>query len=121
MLGDAASPSEAGPGGDAAGPTKGGPDRRPPQKLTGRVVTKTLMRRRGRLLACFQRHEGAITAIRVVINSAGAVQEASVVPAGVNATPLGQCVAGVAKSTRFPRHTEPTAAFSIPARVSSKR
>ena len=62
-------------------------------------------------------HGGQIVAITVDINRDGSVASASVAPAEMNGTPLGQCVAGVARSIRFPRHTQSDAVFRIPIRL----
>lgn len=91
----------------------------PVQKLTGRVVTRTLMKNQGRLVQCFRRNKATssgakITAINVTIMRNGTVRSATVEPAAVNSTPLGRCVAGVARSTRFPRHPHEGATIRIP-------
>lgn len=101
-------------------PTKG--NSRRPAPLTGQEVTSTLMRRQAQLLQCITRHRdggrgGQIVAITVDINRDGSVASAIVQPASMNGTPLGQCVAGVARSIRFPRHTQSDAVFRIPVRL----
>jgi serine/threonine protein kinase len=114
---DTEQPPEAGA---TVRPEDGNP--RPPTELTGREVTHTLMRRQAQLLQCITRHGGGghggqIVAITVDINRDGSVASASVAPAEMNGTPLGQCVAGVARSIRFPRHTQSDAVFRIPIRL----
>jgi len=94
----------------------------PLQPLTGRVVTNTLMQQQARLLQCVRVHQATspdarIEAIRVVINRDGSVASASVEPAGAGSTPLGQCIADIARRTRFPRHPDASAAFRVPARL----
>ncbi|HEY3497294.1 MAG TPA: TonB family protein, partial [Polyangiaceae bacterium] len=51
--------------------------------------------------------------IRFDVDAGGNVKSASLVPSSLGATPLGQCVLGVARGTSFGPQPEPVA-FSIP-------
>ena len=96
------------------------PVKAPPRPLTGELVTGTLLRRRAQLQRCINRNEGSgggINAIVVTINENGSVASVTLEPSSAAGTPLGRCVAGVARSIRFPRHTAPSARFRVPVRL----
>lgn len=90
----------------------------PPVTLTGRIVTRALMRRQAALMGCIRRHDGQINAIRLVIDRSGRVTSASVEPAAVSSTPLGRCIISVARAVRLPPHRDPSATFRVPVRLS---
>lgn len=54
--------------------------------------------------------------VRFSIDTEGVVQRAEVAPAEVASSPLGACIAGVARKTRFPAQAAP-ATFRIPLRA----
>ncbi len=54
--------------------------------------------------------------VRFSIDKEGVVQRAEVIPSDLTSTPLGQCIVGVAKRTRFPAQSAP-ATFRIPLRA----
>jgi hypothetical protein len=51
--------------------------------------------------------------VRFQIAATGAVQSAELIPAGMSGSPLGQCILGVARSTKFPASDAPVS-FTIP-------
>jgi serine/threonine-protein kinase len=75
-------------------------------------------RRRAEVVACFRTHGGADTQITVVfsIDESGRVIAARAQPSSLASTPLGTCVLGIARSTRFSPQPRPVE-FSIPLSV----
>jgi serine/threonine-protein kinase len=68
---------------------------------------------------CFRDHGNAVTpeiSIKFSIDKDGAVQRADMTPADVASSPVGQCILGVAKQTKFPPQNAPIT-FSIPLRA----
>jgi hypothetical protein len=117
---------DAGPRRDASRP---GSQKRPTKNtLTaaeyGRLVTRTLIRRRAELLRCFQLDERArevdVVRIRVEIREDGTVRGASIDPSQIQAARSGRCLIGVATSTRFPRHEDDLLVFRIPLQVQAR-
>ncbi len=76
-------------------------------------------RRRAEVISCFQQHgEGQPSSVVIGFSLAasGAVTNATIKPASVAPTPLGQCVLGVAKTTEFPPR-DTGISFSIPVTI----
>lgn len=107
-------------GGDTS-PEGGATQIKRPQPLDGRRVTRTLMRQQNALLRCFDLDDGGSgveqVAIRLEIASDGSVRWASIEPGGVSATPMGTCLARVARETSFPRHAAEALIFRVPIRM----
>ena len=84
----------------------------------GALLARAFQKQEGKIQGCFQKHSGDLQgepqiAVRFRIDASGAVQNAVVSPAAVSGTPLGQCLAQVARATEFGPQPEPTS-FSIP-------
>jgi hypothetical protein len=84
-------------------------------------LTRTFSRRRGRLRACFREHAASIQgdphiSVDFGVDRSGRVETARLIPAALGSTPLGRCVLGVARSTRFGPQGDATT-FRIPVRV----
>lgn len=68
---------------------------------------------------CFRDNGNAVTpdlSIKFQIDKEGSVQSATMTPADVASAPVGQCILGVAKQTKFPAQNAPIT-FSIPLRA----
>jgi serine/threonine protein kinase len=95
----------------------------PAVKSVGRVapasgsapLAQAFQKQSGKIQRCFEQNPGMVQgfSVRFQIDTAGNVKSADVTPASVAATPLGACVAGVARATTFGSQPEPVA-FSIP-------
>ena len=84
----------------------------------GAELARAFQRQEGKIQSCFQQHStpGEVApniSVRFQIDASGAVQNAVVTPSSVAGTPLGQCIAGVARATKFDAQPEPVS-FSIP-------
>ncbi|MDB4996801.1 MAG: Endo,4-beta-xylanase precursor, partial [Myxococcaceae bacterium] len=71
--------------------------------------------------ACFRDQAANVSgspeiSVRFTIDAAGAVQRAELSPPELANVPLGTCILGVARSTRFPAESGP-ATFRIPLRA----
>ena len=85
---------------------------------SGSSLTSAFQRQRGRVEACFRSHAADLTqqpqlTVRFQIAATGAVQSAELIPAGMSGSPLGACILGVARSTKFPAGDAPVS-FTIP-------
>lgn len=91
-----------------------------PREPTPQYLTQVFTRRQGQIQGCFNhaRDEQSNMTLQVAfqVDVAGKVTSASVSPAAVAATPLGSCILGVARGTRFGTLTQ-SANFRIPLRV----
>jgi len=78
-------------------------------------LAQAFQRQGGKIQRCFEQSPETVQGIsvRFQIDVAGKVQNAVVAPPSVAATPLGACIAGVARATTFGPQPEPVA-FSIP-------
>jgi serine/threonine protein kinase len=89
---------------DAGTPAAGSAKPRvPPTETDVGALTRTFGKQSPAITACFKQH-GETTekvSIRIQIDKQGAVQATQVLPESVAASPLGECVAGVAKKTSF--------------------
>jgi eukaryotic-like serine/threonine-protein kinase len=81
----------------------------------GAPLAQAFQRQSGKIQRCFGENPGAVQGIsvRFQIDTAGKVQNAVVTPPSVAGTPLGACIASVARTTNFGPQSEPVA-FSIP-------
>jgi hypothetical protein len=87
-------------------------------------LTETFARQQGRVQGCFRANAQDVSgspriAVRISIDASGAVQSASLQPAALGATALGQCIAGVARGTKFPAQEGPIV-FTIPITAQAK-
>ncbi|HEX7478530.1 MAG TPA: protein kinase [Polyangiales bacterium] len=83
-----------------------------------KALTRAFARQQSHIEECFQLHATALPeqpglAIDFEVGSDGSVQSARLSPATLANTPLGTCLLGVAKATRFPKLHEPLS-FKIP-------
>jgi eukaryotic-like serine/threonine-protein kinase len=78
-------------------------------------LAQAFQKQGGKIQRCFEQNPGTVQgfSVRFQIDTAGKVQHAAVSPASVGGTPLGACIAGVARATSFGPQPEPVA-FSIP-------
>lgn len=81
-------------------------------------LTRTFARQQTRIQGCFSSNAQDVSgspriSVRIGIDASGTVQTASVQPAALGGTALGQCIAGVARSTQFPAQAGPVV-FTIP-------
>lgn len=81
-------------------------------------LTQAFAKRQGAVQSCFSSNAGQLegspqVSVHFKISATGAVQSATIAPAGLGGTTLGQCVLGVARGTQFPALGKDVA-FSIP-------
>jgi hypothetical protein len=78
-------------------------------------LAQAFQRQGAKIQRCFEQSPGNVPgmSVRFQVDTAGKVQNAVVTPASVAGTPLGACIAGVARATTFGPQPEPVA-FSIP-------
>jgi hypothetical protein len=99
--------------------TPPGHTKRDPNETDTAQLTRTFGHQTPAVQACFRDHpqqvDGVIS-IRIKIDVAGAVGSAEVLPAGLASTPLGTCLAGVARGTAFGPQPKP-ATFRVPINV----
>lgn len=81
----------------------------------GAPLAQAFQRQGGKIQRCFEQNPGEVQGIsvRFQIDATGKVQNAAVAPAAVAGTPLGACIAAVARATSFGPQPE-AVAFSIP-------
>jgi hypothetical protein len=87
-------------------------------------LTRTFARQQGRIQSCFRSNAEDVSgsprvAVRISIDAGGNVQSASVQPAALGSTALGQCISSVARSTKFPPQNAPVV-FTIPITAHAK-
>jgi len=87
------------------------------------ALTRHFARRENALQSCFERHASALTgqpqiAVNFDVGASGKVQNATLEPASLSSTPLGQCLLGVARDTSFGAVGKPLK-FTIPIRARS--
>jgi eukaryotic-like serine/threonine-protein kinase len=111
-------PASAGPSATSA-PASGARTAKPVAP-SGDPLSAALAKNQGEIEACFRDKGssagGSDVSVRISIDREGVVQRAEVLPAEVSGTPLGQCIAGVARKTKFPAQAAP-ATFRIPLRA----
>lgn len=91
---------------------------RPPADASGNSLTAAFQRQRGRIEACFRAQPAEAAAqpqltLRFQVEASGAVRSVDLMPASLAGSPLGSCILGVARGTRFPRGDAPVS-FTIP-------
>jgi serine/threonine-protein kinase len=120
----APAPSEAPPSGSAPVAKPAGSSNasvkapRPGGDASGSTLTAAFQKQRGRVEACFRAQPSDAAAqpqvtIRFQIEASGAVRSADLSPASLAGSPLGACILGVARGTRFPAGEAPVS-FTIP-------
>ena len=79
------------------------------------ALTRTFGKQSPAITACFKQHPGTSEqiSVRIQIDTRGVVKAAEVLPPSVDATPLGACIAAVARKTAFGAQPKP-AAFRVP-------
>jgi eukaryotic-like serine/threonine-protein kinase len=112
---EAASAAAAPPPESALAPASKGAARAPATSGGAAPLAQAFQRQGAKIQRCFEQNPGSVQGIsvRFQIDTAGKVQNAVVAPPSVASTPLGGCIAGVARSTSFGPQPEPVA-FSIP-------
>jgi eukaryotic-like serine/threonine-protein kinase len=115
-----AMPASALPAGPASVPVSPGSGKAPRAGAdgSGSTLTSAFQKQRGRIEACFRAQPSESAAlpqltIRFQIEASGAVRSAELIPASVGGSPLGGCILGVARATRFPAGEAPVS-FTIP-------
>jgi serine/threonine protein kinase len=86
------------------------------------ALTRTFGKQSPAITACFKKHPDATSesvSVRIQIDTRGVVKTAEVLPASVGATPLGACIADVARKTSFGPQPKP-AAFRVPLVMSER-
>lgn len=90
-----------------------------PREPTSQYLTQVFARRQGQIQGCFANAKPEQTnltfQVAFQVDAAGKVTSAAVSPGG--GTPLGSCLSGVARGTRFGALTQ-SASFRIPVRAS---
>jgi eukaryotic-like serine/threonine-protein kinase len=94
-----------------------------PTKSRSELLTRSFARQQPQIARCFSQHASDISgspeiSVRFEVGTDGRVVSAQVQPAALGSTPLGQCIAGVARATEFGPQPEPTP-FRIP--ITAKR
>ncbi len=106
-------PSSAGGGGAVVRAPRAGSE-----AASGSTLTSAFQKQRGRIEGCFRAQPSDAAAlpqvtIRFQIEASGVVRSAELSPASVAGSPLGACLLGVARGTRFPVGDAPVS-FTIP-------
>ena len=124
--GGAPVPLDAGVIDAAAAPVDGGtararPDARPRPASGSDGINQAFDRKKAAIDACVQRHATADApppplALRFRLDATGTPTSVELSPASIASSPLGACVLGVARSTRFPPQPDGTT-FTIPLGV----
>jgi hypothetical protein len=94
-----------------------------PAKSKSELLTRAFARQQGQIAKCFTQHASDVSgspeiSVRFEVGTDGRVGSAQVQPAALGSTPLGQCIAGVARATEFGPQSEPVS-FRIP--ITAKR
>jgi serine/threonine-protein kinase len=73
---------------------------------SGSSLTAAFQKQRGRVEACFRSNPSAVSTPQLTLHfqvaATGSVQSADLSPPSVAGSPLGACILGIARSTRFP-------------------
>lgn len=100
---------------DAPAPLGAAPSA-PRTEITAATLTRTFSQRRGAIRQCadrFSETDGVQVTLRFDVDPSGSVRSAGLTPASTAGTPLGSCLLGVARGTRFGTLPRPIS-FSIP-------
>ena len=96
------------------------PQGKPPKAPAGDPLSAAFAKNQPDIEACFVTKGAAggtpDVSVRFTIDTEGVVQRAEVSPAEIAGSPLGACLAGIARKTRFPAQAAP-ATFRIPLRA----
>jgi serine/threonine-protein kinase len=92
-------------------------------KSRSELLTRAFARQQPQIARCFSQHASDVTgspeiSVRFEVGTDGHVTSAQVQPSALGSTPLGQCIAAIARSTDFGPQPEPTP-FRIP--ITAKR
>jgi eukaryotic-like serine/threonine-protein kinase len=93
---------------------------RPVVPLTPKDIGTVVGRSKAKLLSCFEKNAGQLqestgkVEIELAIAETGSVTNAQVTTAGLDGTPLSQCVVKEAMKLKFPRHPGPTMKVAVP-------
>jgi serine/threonine-protein kinase len=85
-------------------------------RSSGSALTSAFQKQRGRVESCFRQNPSDATpqlTLRFQLDANGTVRTAELSPSAVAASPLGSCILGVARGTRFPPSNAPVS-FTIP-------
>jgi eukaryotic-like serine/threonine-protein kinase len=86
-------------------------------------LTRVFGRRRAQVATCFTRHPAQVRdgiEVRIQLDVTGRVRSAEVLPPSVGTTPLGECLASVARDTAFGPQPKPIT-FRVPIHASAER
>lgn len=102
-----------GGGGGSAGPQD-----------TVKELTRVFSKQMGKVQDCFEKHSGDTDgttelSLRFRVDTDGRVADAELVPASLGSTPLGGCLLGIARATRFGALEQPMT-FRVPLRARVK-
>jgi hypothetical protein len=104
----------------AAAPSRAKPSDAPAAgaKPDATLLSHQVQRHRGAIETCFTQNVKEVdgrpeVSVRFKVSASGHVDSAELVPAALNATPLGQCLTGVARGIDFGAQPEPVS-FTIP-------
>jgi serine/threonine protein kinase len=94
-----------------------------PEPAGAQALTRRFAQREGELQGCFERFASALTgqpqlAVNFEVGASGKVQSVTLEPGALAPTPLGACLLGVARGTRFGAVGK-ALRFSIPIRARS--
>jgi hypothetical protein len=109
--GSSSATAPRGPAAERPGaPTSTGPD--------AKALSRAFQKQQGRIESCFVSHVKEVdgrpeVSVKFRVDASGHVTTAELAPSALNATPLGGCIIGVARSTDFGRQPEPFS-FTIP-------
>jgi len=89
-----------------------------PTAPAGDPLSAAFAKNQSQIEGCFRDHAAnAAEGVRITIDKDGTVQRAEMVPADVSSSPLGACILGIAKQTKFPPQTAPSTTFRIPLKA----
>jgi len=85
-------------------------------------LSGALAKNQSAIEACFRDHAADLSgspevSVRFTIDKSGAVQKADLTPPDLGKQPLGECLLGIARATKFPPQNQPSTTFRIPLRA----
>lgn len=99
-------------------------DPKPPRPLgpDAGALTRALRSQQPKIEACFRDHAVSLQGqprmqVEISLHADGSLDHADIAPPSLAATPLGSCIARVARGTKFPAQGEPVS-FAIPVTAS---
>ena len=107
----------------SAGTAQSSTSKNVPAKSRSELLTRAFARQQPNIARCFSKNASDISgspeiSVRFEVGTDGRVLSAQVQPAALGSTPLGQCIAAVARATEFGAQPE-TTTFRIP--ITAKR